>query len=41
MKKKFVALLALVAGIVAVKRAKAKRAEEELWNSAAEKPEEK
>jgi len=40
-KKKFVALLALVAGVAAVKRTKAKRAEEELWNSAAEKPKEK
>jgi hypothetical protein len=34
-KKKFVALLALVAGITALKRSRARRAEEELWNSAA------
>jgi len=39
MKKKFVALLALVAGIAAIKRAKARQAEEELWNSAAKAPE--
>ncbi len=41
MKKKFVALLVLVAGITAIKRAKAKRTEEELWNSAAKAPQEK
>jgi hypothetical protein len=40
-KKKVVALLALVAGITALKRARARRAEEELWNSAAKSPEEK
>ncbi|HUW79118.1 MAG TPA: DLW-39 family protein [Candidatus Nanopelagicaceae bacterium] len=41
MKKKFVLLLALIAGLTATKRLKAKRAEEELWNSAAERPSEK
>ena len=41
MKKRVIALLALIAGIAALKRAKARRAEEDLWNSAAEAPEEK
>jgi len=40
-RKKFVALLALVAGFSAIKRVKARRTEEELWNSAAKTPPEK
>ncbi len=40
MKKKIIALIALIAGFVALKRAKTRRAEEELWNSAAKPPEE-
>jgi hypothetical protein len=39
-KKKFVALLALIAGITALKKTRARRAEEDLWNSAAKTPEE-
>ena len=40
MKKKIAALFALIAGVAAFKRAKARRAEEDLWNSAGKPPEE-
>ena len=40
MKKKLVALFALIAGVTAFKRAKSRRAEEDLWNSAGKTPEE-